>query len=457
MLKAENVMEHIKNDFEMATVDLESLNSFFCETRDMLNKIKIGFENDTAFKISKMLDEIYTVEETSKINEYIEELYERDVFENYKLRDIIEITYKEDENLIVYVMKKQFRESGFDPKKARRKMFTIHNQDTIFTRSILSNVIITFEKFLASSYESLVVLEPQKYFENKTVAISKLINEDLIDVINDVVKQEVESNMFDSLKTLDRIKDKSKIDVDRYIPIRDDFEEIYYRRNAYVHTNGCVNKIYLEKVNDRFIKDKKVGDKFVCDDEYLENAILMVNKIIASLHFELLKHNSAKSEDFNQLINFAFEVLKNNNYILAEAIYAILRKEKSFEYAHKAVFEVNYMLALKNQGKDISKLLEKFDVSMAAYDYVIAKKCLEEDYELAYKLLSREYKNYFDAEAIREWPIFAGFRNTEFYNKLIEENKEDFEKNLFKNDVSSVECCDPDSDKENFESDLVRV
>ncbi len=451
MLKAENVMEHIKNDFEMATVDLESLNSFFCETRDMLNKIKIEFENDTAFKISKMLDEIYTVEETSKINEYIEELYERDVFENHKLKDIIEITYKEDTQEIFYIIKKQFRKDSLDPKKARRKMYTICNQDTIFTRSILSNIIITFERFLASSYAALVVLEPQKYFEGKTVAISKLINEKLTDVINGVIKQEVETNMFDSLKTLDRIKEKSKVDVDRYISMRDDFEEVYYRRNAYVHTDGCVNKMYLEKVNPEFLNNIKIGDKLICDDEYLENAILMVNKIIASLHFELLKLNNAKSEDYTPLINFAFDVLKNNNYVLGETIYGMLRREKSFEYADKARFEVNYMLSLKHQGKDISKLLEKFDVSIATPDFVIAKKCLEEDYEMAYKLLSKEYKKYLNAEAIREWPIFVGFRNSEYYNKLIEENKDDFERTFFGNEPSTVDGCNADSNSEMFE------
>lgn len=451
MLKVKNVMEHIINDFEIATVDLESLNSFFCETRDMLNKLKIEFENDTAYKISKILDEIYAVEEPSKINELIEELYERVVFEKYKLKDIIKITYVEEEQKIFYVMKKQFSDAGLDPKQARRKMYAICNQNIIFTRSILSNIIITFEKFLASSYESLVVLEPQKYFENKTVAISKLINENLIDIINDVIKQEVESNMFDSLKTLDRMKDKSKVDVDRYIPIRDDFEEIYYRRNAYVHTDGCANKIYLEKVNPKFLKNIKLGDKLICDDEYLERAIFMVNKIIASLHFELLKFNNAKSNDYTQLMNFAFDVLRNENYILAEAIYGILRKERSFEYAHKAVFEVNYMLALKNQGKDISGLLEKFDVSMATADFVIAKRCLEDDYESAYKLLSKEYKNYFNAEAIREWPIFDGFRNTEFYNKLINENKDDFERTFFENEPSIVDGCNSDNNSEIFE------
>ncbi|MBR6572087.1 MAG: hypothetical protein IKK77_00010 [Clostridia bacterium] len=334
-----------------------------------------------------------------------------------------------------YSLRDEYRHSEFDPSKARIKNKYIYNQENIFAKSILSNIIISFEQFLASIYETLVLFHPKCYFEDKKIAVCELIDGDLGDILKRMIDREVESNIFDSLNALDRIKEKSSVDVDRFIPIRKEFEEIYYRRNIFVHNNGYVNEKYLGNVDKKYKENLSVGKKLVCDGYYLDNAISVLYKITASLHYEILNAIGADAEHYDSLANLGFESLQNKNYSLAEYIYGILRRHRTFQYINKAMYEVNYINALKLQGKDVTKLLESFDVSIATDDYKIAKECLLDNNDKVYEMLTRTYPESFSAWMIREWPIFIKFRETELYEKFISEHKEDFDKFLFEKEA----------------------
>ena len=304
----------------------------------------------------------------------------------------------------------------------------------IFIRAILSNAIIIFEQFFAAQFETLVISQPKKYFADKSIYISDLFDKDLNQIIQNIISKEVESNMFDSLKTLDKIKEKSQINIDRFIPIRNQFEELYYRRNVYVHSEGKANAIYLDKVDKQYKKDIVLNSPLICDDCYLENAISTVYMIISSLHFEVLHVIKAKQEDYTILANLGFDFLKNEKYKLAEYIYGILRRDKSFEFKYKAMYEINYINALKLQGKDIDELIKGFDVSIATDEFIIAKNCLLDNHQNTYDLLLATYPQSFNAEAIREWPIFKIFRETDYYKDFIKIHKDDFETYLFEDD-----------------------
>lgn len=130
-----------------------------------------------------------------------------------------------------------------DPRKARRAYDKIDQYENILISSTLSNVIIIFEQYLAKVYKSLILINPRKYFQNQKVEIADIFNKNVRDIVIECVNNEVESNMFDSLKTLELISEKENIN--RYINIMDEFEEIYYRRNLYIHNNGIVNNIYF--------------------------------------------------------------------------------------------------------------------------------------------------------------------------------------------------------------------
>ena len=98
------------------------------------------------------------------------------------------------------------------------------------------------------------------------------------------------------------------------------------------------------------------------------------------------------------------------------------------------MYEINYINALKLQGKDIDELIKGFDVSIATDEFIIAKNCLLDNHQNTYDLLLATYPQSFNAEAIREWPIFKIVRETDYYKDFIKIHKDDFETYLFEDD-----------------------
>lgn len=93
------------------------------------------------------------------------------------------------------------------------------------------------------------------------------------------------------------------------------------------------------------------------------------------------------------------------------------------------MYRMNYINAAKqlNEKDLVKRELEKLDISIATDNFKIGKYCLDDNHEQVYKMLQETYPKSFDAVAIREWPIFINFRETEFYNMFVSEHKEDFE------------------------------
>lgn len=82
--------------------------------------------------------------------------------------------------------------------------------------------------------------------------INELFTSSIKQIIGNEVQKQVADNMYDSLKTLDMMKAKSGFNIDRYVPIQDDFKEIYYRRNIFVHNSGIANDIYINSVAEKY-------------------------------------------------------------------------------------------------------------------------------------------------------------------------------------------------------------
>lgn len=141
-----------------------------------------------------------------------------------------------DEDLeISYSIKKNARVKSkyIDPQNAKRQYNKIEQYESILISSTLSNVIIIFEQYLAKVYQGLILINPKKYFQNQKIEIANIFNRSVRDIVIECVNNEVESNMFDSLKTLSLISERESININRFANILDEFEEIYYRRNLY--------------------------------------------------------------------------------------------------------------------------------------------------------------------------------------------------------------------------------
>lgn len=423
--------EAIRGSFLAAIQEVEALNEFYNDFIANWNQNKIELEKE--YKIGLAINDVLQdiPDDVEDIGTLKSQIDEKDIF-GIKLKEIINVTLarENDRNNISYSMTSDYQSQ--DPQIARNKKNKLDSQRNIFCRSILSNVIIIFERYLAQIYEFLVVTNPEQYFEGKTIKTSRLFSATVEEIIINEVREEVSNNLFDSIKTLDKLNEKSSINLDRYICIRKVFEEIYYRRNLFVHNEGVVNKIYLDNIHEDYKKSIKCGERLVCDDYYLNNSIVVLKEMICVLFYEFLVSIKSDTKNYDILsYNIAFSALNNKEYAFCEYIYGILVKNKDFSFLDKSMFEVNRMIALKQQGKSIQKLLEGFDVSAMQEKFAIAKYCLQDDFDSVYTLLSRTYPESFNATAVRDWPIFIDFRNTEQYEKFKLEHSDDFQQYLF--------------------------
>ena len=424
-------------ELQEAIIAIESLEEYYLNSIRNVQEMKINIEKkyEIGLLIDDKLGEAMALKDFNAIQNAVNELMQIKLSNGIQVSEYITINCeKESEEgvpVISYSIKQELEINPqfVDPKNARREYNKVEQYENILVSSTLSNVIIIFERYLASVYESLILINPKKYFENQKIEIANIFNKNVRDIVVECVKKEVESNMFDSLKALELISQKERLNINRYRNILDEFEEIYYRRNLYIHNNGVVNNLYLSNIKDKFRKDIKVKQKLVTDEIYLRNAINMLYKIVCTLFYEVqLAYNPKYEKWHNSLGNIGFDLLQNRNYDVAEQIYFILSSYKQLCFRDKAMYRINYINAVKQQGKTeiVKKELSELDVSIATDDYKIAKLCLEDKNAEVYEEISKNYPEPFTADLIRDWPLFINFRESEYYTLFVKEHQEDF-------------------------------
>ena len=423
-------------ELQEAFLSIESLEEYYLNSIQNVQKMKIQIEKK--YQIGLFVDteikraiDANTKEEAINI---IKELNNSVAPDNKPISDyiIVECVENEENFGISYSIKNNAKVNSkyIDPQNAMRQYNKIEQYESILICSTLSNVIIIFEQYLAKVYRGLILINPKKYFQNQKIEIADIFNSNVKDIVLECVNNEVESNMFDSLKTLSLISERESININRFANILDEFEEIYYRRNLYIHNDGVTNTMYLSNIKEKYKKGLNINEKLVTDDIYLRNAINMLYKIVGTLFYEIQVAYNPKYEKWSDNFGEAvFELLCKKNYDVAEHLNFILSSCKHLCFKDKAMFRINYINAMKQQGKDafVKKEIDALDVSIATEDYKIAKLCLEGKDEEVYKALSKNYPHPYSAEIIRDWPLFINFRESEYYVKFAQEHSEDFD------------------------------
>lgn len=417
-------------------LSIESLEEYYSNSISNVQKMKIQIEKEYQIglyvnaEIKRAID-AKTKEEAIEI---INELNNGIAQDGNPISDyiVVECIEADDELEFSYSIKKNARVKAkyINPRNAERQYNKIEQYESILISSTLSNVIIIFEQYLAKVYQGLILINPKKYFQNQKIEIANIFNRSVRDVVMECVNNEVESNMFDSLKTLSLISERESIDINRFVNILDEFEEIYYRRNLYTHNNGVTNHMYLSNIKEKYKKDLSINQKLVTDDIYLRNAINMLYKVVGTLFYEIQVAYNPKYEKWkDRFSESVFELLCKKNYDVSEHLYYILSSCKQFCFRDKAMFRINYINAMKQQGKDalVKNEIEALDVSIATEDYKIAKLCLEGKDAEVYEALNKNYPEPYSAEIVRDWPLFIDFRESEYYTKFTQEHAEDFD------------------------------
>lgn len=436
-------MKNKKNnsqDEEIISSLVDTCISFSKEADDILNYYLLSIDavrhnyekkkNDYAdsFKIMDLFNSVYDCKTEDEKAFKLEEISNEQITNKYILSDILDIEFKND--TISFGFKK-IEFSKYDPTKARSIEKETDHMFVAAKTSMLSNAIITFEKFLASFYRDLIYLNPCLYFDSKTVCMQELFTKNFNELIYDKIDELIEADMYDSFELLKKIFEKENINTEKVNAILADFKEAYYRRNLYVHNDGYVNSTYLSKIKD---SKYKIGDYLSCGEEYFRTLTTNIKCLIFFITHSILAKVGYNDKNLEPLESFYFSELKEKNYQLTKYVYHLLSTHRSFEFALRMIFEVNYLISLKAIDEaEFKKEFSSFDVSAADYSFKIAKYVLEGKFKEAHSLIEEHYNSSDTPKQLIDWPLYNEFRTTTYYKRIVNNHKSDF------NDLKEVD------------------
>lgn len=400
-----------------------SLNSFNDYYSNVLNDFQVGLT------ICNLFDSVLEKESVEEKNKRIAEILEEKINEELKLKDICTIVnFTDNNNVLRYSMiDKYFSNITYSPTAAKLKLDRAGMYNKILVESVISHIIVIFENFIGDVVRILIKKDPLKYLGNQQIMVSDVIQKGDV-AITEKIEQTVDSCLRCSIDLLSEISKKETIDIDRHEKITVPFTEVYYRRNAYIHTDGHANKDYLLKVDKKYTKNIQIGDELLCDRDYLDDSICILMKIIFSIIFELLRKEKAQAKELKYITDYYFIRLLNQNYNLTKYIYKVLSQYNELEFSDKMNYKINYLNSCKQLGETdfVKGELKKLDVSAMQDKYKIAKLCLANATKEIYSSLVNTYPNSFNALEIRDWPIFINFRESDEYKQFRNEHLDDF-------------------------------
>jgi len=416
--------------------ELDTLREYYKCTYNNLAKNRLDVENK--YKVGILIESYFDriISDDNEINQEIYDKLKNDsVCDNIKFCDVItNITLDENKKVFFRVSDKFKSNEEFNPNIASKKCSEAKEYESILFRSVISDIIITFESLLSKIYKTLILNNPFPYLKDEKIPLANFFLKDAASKISEKITFFVENKMYNSLEVLAEIFETEKIDIDK--DILKSFKEIYFRRNIVIHNDAKVNKKYLDSIDPQFRKNLKIGQKIITDQYYIENALNCIYILFFYLLFGLLKKYDNKDIYLEKLTDIIFKKLQEKEYAITKLIYKKLSTDKLFTFAEKMTFRINYLNSIKQLGETevLNNELKTLDLSIATDNFKIAQLCLEDNNSEIYNQLITTYPTSFTADEIKEWPLFINFRESQEYIKFCSEHSDDFsEEKLIKN------------------------
>lgn len=223
-------------------------------------------------------------------------------------------------------------------------------------RSQREFIVISFASLLETVSARLVSLSLERDNENKFVSDLQMDYKTLssFDSVKDareyLVSKKTSDLMFKPFKVWSReiLKilaqrllgdQKMKATIDR-------LNEMYARRNIYIHNKGKVNKLYLGLVEDNAeFKDEKIGSYLETDLKYLEEVENSAWQFITDLILELIDKDATDFEQIIQLLTeMGLDLYKSKKFELGTYFFKKATKFISEKYDEHSfqVYMMNY-------------------------------------------------------------------------------------------------------------------
>ena len=224
--------------------------------------------------------------------------------------------------------------------------------------------------------------------------------------------------------TIKKINDIHNLHLEKYQDLWDSYIEMDLHRNLIIHNDGLVNAEYIKKVPEKY-KEAKQYEYLPCSKICIEEKTNNLIKF-AFLLFYLIGESESELDELDLT---AFDLLKNQNWDVAEYAYSLLLKTSKASHSSKVMWQINWLNAKKHKyGIEKTKNeIEKLDVTGMEKLFSVAKNLLLEDYEAIEDDLESCYPHDYNSYYIHTWPIFIEFRKTKYYQNFREKHQEDFE------------------------------
>jgi hypothetical protein len=418
-----NILNHIIA-FKQFECKLNSLTSTFLENKDASSqetKEKLDETNQL------LIEEKEKIEKRIGDNKLLNKAYS-------KIEFIMEDDCLEDENnlklnidpessgLINYVLKEK------DNDYSNRYFF---HKKAIILESLVISLCTYLETFISHLTKDFYLkIHNGDLYHNKSISFKDLkeigdIEEARIFLIESELESLFRNGFHTWFKNIDKNFDiTGNFKKNGLKNILNEINELYLRRNLYVHADGKVNNIYLMHAPEQYTKGKCVGTKLGINKEYINKKIYMVEKIGAILFYSYsLKKYKDKDEMFD-IINDIFlkEIAEHNSNDVYSVVYNKLHELSGLKSAAQMIAKMNYFLAFKLRGEYnlIEKEIKEIDLSAYSEEFKRAKKIIMND-EDAVDVVIKYFKDIEDEPFLYEvqWPLYNVIRDNEYFDDYV--------------------------------------
>lgn len=327
-----------------------------------------------------------------------------------------------------------------DIKREYQIIESQEKQNEILYSGSLMLLITYFENLISKIFYKDFSMHPQRISLN-TKCVSYKILEDIgniNDIKNHLIEEEVTAMMYKSFADwISYFQNNMKLKLS-YMDINYKIiNEIIARRNLFVHNDGVVNTIYLNKVGEGCTLNK--GDIVNIERAYIDNAINIIESTGISIIIEIWLKEYGKDEDeIDKIMDLVFEeYLIQEKWEVAKFLYETILEYKNLSIADQYLCKINRALCYKwlNKYDEVKDEIDKLDLSAAQPQYKLAVLTLNDKFEEFF--VEYDKQNEIIEKNLKEWPLFIELRNSLEYKKRFSDVDELKEKTS--NEITSNE------------------
>ncbi len=301
-------------------------------------------------------------------------------------------------------------------------------------QSYVLSLYSIFQKYLCKLFRIQLKKFSNLYFSEKDIKFSELT--DFQFKKNKIIDHLIEGKINNFTRGVSDIKNLcANLGIKNegcFNELKYDYEEFCCRRNIYAHGIDYITEEY-KKANIHLINSWLKGDALIESKEYVESCTNLIYKMFFQIYFELNIVNQ-KAIDLGTLVILEQTIYKHfyakKSWDVPKYFYKRLKNlntpiKKQNTLLYRQMYYVNYLFCEKKLGMDIKEKGEKMVFKYEKDKFEIARDALNEDYKKLYddfiKLQNKQVKLSLKVtrQNLQEWTIFEDFRKTEYYLKLI--------------------------------------